>query len=434
LRLQLTASRPGSLTVRLRAAACVLLAGTPAVAGATTTSGGSTQIDVSTLLYGEASRTNVFEPMLRLSHQMADGQSFSAQFTVDAMTGASPTGALPSGAVQTTTSASGTTSVTRAGQVPVNQYQDLRKALGLEYQRPLGLLTLTVGANGSREKDYRSIGGHGKVAVDLAHRSTQLTVGGAYDQDQVLPIGGTPIGLSDGTARSTETNPKTVTSALLGISQVLTRRWLVGMAGSRTMERGYLTEPYKVVSILDDAQTVVGQLTEKRPDQRDRSDVLVTSAYQLGDDVLHSSYRYYWDSWGVRSQTVDLNYRHDLNELSFLQPHLRLYDQTAADFYTFGLRQGVPLPNFATADYRLGPLRTSTVGLTYGFHLPHYPGEFSVRAEYIRQWGKGPGHHEGGEGEGNEAPVTTDPASLNETSAMPAVDIATIMFGYSLSF
>jgi hypothetical protein len=368
-----TAERPAPLVGRLRAAACVLLAGgAPAIAGAQTSTG-ATQIDVSTLLYGEASRTNVVEPTIRLAHQLSDGQSFAAQFTIDAMSGASPTGALPSGAVQTTTSASGVTTVTRAGQIPVNPYRDMRNAVGLEWQRPLGLLTLTVGATGSREKDYRSLGGNAKLGVDLARHSTNLTVGGSYNNDRVSPINGTPIGLSDVGARVPGTNPKTVSSALVGISQVLTRRWMVGVTGTRTMERGYLTEPYKVVSVVDDAQNVVGQVTEKRPDQRDRSDVLLSSVYHLGTDVAYASYRYYWDSWRLRSNTLDLKYHHDLSPFAYVVPHVRVYDQSAADFYTFGLRENVPLPNFASADYRLGPLRTATVGLTYAFHLPHYP-------------------------------------------------------------
>jgi hypothetical protein len=86
---------------------------------------------------------------------------------------------------------------------------------------------------------------------------------------------------------------------------------------------------------------------------------------------------------------VDLRLRHELGDDLFVQPHLRGYTQTAADFFRFGLPQGDPLPQFATSDIRLGPLHTATVGATVGFHIPDYPGSFTARAEYVLQWGKG---------------------------------------------
>ena len=45
------------------------------------------------------------------------------------------------------------------------------------------------------------------------------------------------------------------------------------------------------------------------------------------------------------------------------------------------------MPEFATSDYRLGDLRTATAGATLGFHLPNSPGEFTLRGEYIGQFG-----------------------------------------------
>jgi hypothetical protein len=91
---------------------------------------------------------------------------------------------------------------------------------------------------------------------------------------------------------------------------------------------------------------------------------------------------------------VDLKYRHELgdNELGravYLQPHLRYYTQTAADFFTFGLVRGAPIPSVISSDERLGPLRTATLGATLGFTAFGTPGEWSLRGEYMRQFGKG---------------------------------------------
>ncbi|HSP05602.1 MAG TPA: DUF3570 domain-containing protein, partial [Acidobacteriota bacterium] len=163
--------------------------------------------------------------------------------------------------------------------------------------------------------------------------------------------------------------------------------WLVAVDGSRTLESGYLTEPYKVISVVNGVTGIpAAELTDKLPTTRDRTSLLFNSVYHLTDDVLYVSYRYYWDTWNVNSNTIDVKYRHELGN-NYLEPHVRYYKQTAASFYTIDLLDGAPLPDFATADNRLGPLKTMTLGATYGFRISDYPGEWNIRAEYIRQTG-----------------------------------------------
>src|SRR6185295_4508408 len=115
--MQLTEPGGATLRRRLSAAACVLLA-----AGAAPASHAEPapqwQLEGSALVYGEANRANVFEPVARITRMFASGQSLAAQFTLDAMTGASPTGAMPTGRAQPPTSASGQTTTTAADVLP----------------------------------------------------------------------------------------------------------------------------------------------------------------------------------------------------------------------------------------------------------------------------------------------------------------------------
>ena len=377
-------------------------AGTPAAAAAQTPGEATTRYDVSGLYYAEAQRTSVIEPVARITRLFADGQSLSAQFALDVMSGASPTGANPSGVPQTVTSASGTTTTTSADQVPTAMFKDTRGALDLDWVRPLGLLTPTLGAHYSREKDYQSFGANAKLSLDVNQRLTTFTVGGGTNRDSVFPVGGIVPGLTSvaasgggeggegGGESGVESASKRVGTGLVGVSQVLTRRWLAAANLSRTWEQGYLTEPYKVVSLLDGTTGfTTGQLTEKRPDSRLRTSVLVNSVYHLSQDIAYVSYRYYWDDWNIRSHTIDLRFRRDYESGAWLEPHARYYSQSAAEFFHQGLVDGRPLPAFASADQRLGELRTVTLGATYGFKLPSQPGELSVRAEYMGQFGNG---------------------------------------------
>ncbi len=390
---------PGGSPVRrrLRAAACMLLAS--AAPAAAQSSNGSTQFDATGLIYGESHRANVVEPTARITRLFPNGQTLSAQLGLDVITGSSPTGQLPVGVVtqtapQTVTTPSGNV-VTNAppspSAIPLNKFKDLRGALDLDWQMPIWLFTPEVGGHFSREKDYQSTGGSGKLSVDLMHRLTTITVGGGYNHDGVFPVGGVTPGLSDSTVVPVKaTKPKDVATTMAGVSHILTRRWMVSLDASRTYEKGYLTEPYKLISVVDPATGIPqGVVTEKRPSTRDRRSVLGSSVYHLANDVLYASYRYYWDDWNVRSHTVDLKVRHDLPNDTYLEPHVRYYAQTAASFFRSGLLLGAPLPDFATSDYRLGNLRTITVGGTYGFRFPDSPGEWTVRAEYIGQFGNG---------------------------------------------
>ena len=408
----------------LHTAALALLL-TPVVAQAQTA---TDHIDVTSLLYSEQSRTQVVEPVVRFSHLMADGQSISAQLGIDVITGASPTGGLPSGVVQTHTSASGHTITSPAGALPTTPFTDRRISLDGEWKKPFArFYTSTLGGHFSREKDYQSLGVNGAFSVDTMQRLLTLSIGGGVSHDTVFPVGGTPAGLTTGAIISHAANAKNVSNILLGASRILTRRWMVSVNGTRTMERGYLTEPYKVVTVMNSTTGFpIEDLTDKRPTTRDRSSLLFSSVYHFTDDILYTSYRYYWDSWSVRSNTIDLKYRHELdpdagpNAGTYLEPLLRFYKQSAASFYTPGLIQGNPLPDFATSDYRLGALQTITVGATFGYRPADSTNVWTARAEFMRQ-------------SGGSSPPNVVGIQRNY-DLTPPVNIFAIVFGYSFDF
>lgn len=417
-----TPARPSPIRNRLRAAACMLLAtGAPAAAKAMTPP--RWQLEGSGLYYGEQGRAKVFEPNARITRLFANGQTLSLGLGVDAISGASPSGALPSGRVQTTTTASGRVRTDSGGQVPVVSFNDLRGSTDLSWLVPLwGHLAATTGVHYSHEKDYRSVGGTAAVSLEFMQRLSTLRVGGGYNDDTVTPSGGTRVGLTEGEIDTTRSsNGKRVSNALVGMSRVLTRRWMVSVDASKTFERGYLTEPYKVLSIMNATSgRTVGEITEKRPESRDRSAIVAGSVYHLTENIVYASYRYYWDSWNLRSHTVDLRFRHPFENGSFLQPHLRVYSQSPADFFRLGFVNGETLPSYASADSRLGPLRSVTLGATYGFQLPGKPGEWTVRGEYIHQFGDG------------------NPQGLvgvqQKFDVQPNQDIGTMTVGYTLRF
>ncbi|HEX4960557.1 MAG TPA: DUF3570 domain-containing protein [Thermoanaerobaculia bacterium] len=419
MQLEEPSGSPSALRERLgKAALALLLVPTAAMAE----SAAPNQVDFTTLYYGEQSRVQVYEPIVRATRLFGDGQSLAAQLGIDVITGASPSGALPSGGVQTMTTASGRTVTIPAGSIPLVRFQDHRAGLDGEWQKPWGkLFTSTVGLHASREKDYQSLGVSAKVSAELMQKLLTVTAGGGYNDDSVFPVGGTPIGLSDGSEVSKKSNSKKVTNVLLGVSRVLTRRWIVSLDGSRTFEKGYLTEPYKVISLVSPfSGEPVAEVTDNRPSTRTRTSGLLSSAYHFTHDIGYASYRYYRDTWGIHSNTIDLKYRHDLGDDWYVEPHVRYYQQSAADFFTIGLSTLLAPPEFATADYRLGRLKTLTIGTNFAFHVGDNPAQWNLRVEYIRQ---------AGDRSPENAAGIESPFDLS-----PPINTVTAVVGYSFNF
>jgi len=228
-----------------------------------------------------------------------------------------------------------------------------------------------------------------------------MSFGVAMASDSVDPVGGAPLGLTPmlagtGNGNKLGSQTKDVIDVLLGVTQVINRHTLVQFNYSLSQSDGYLTDPYKILSVVD---PILGDpiaappgaglnylyLYENRPDTRDKQGLFGLLKRDIGGDVFDVSYRYMTDDWDIDSHTIDMHYRWNLDNGSYFQPHVRFYSQTAAGFYQTVTFDGAPLPNFATADYRLSEFDAVTVGIKFG--KPTSGGEMSARLEFYQQTG-----------------------------------------------
>jgi hypothetical protein len=95
------------------------------------------------------------------------------------------------------------------------------------------------------------------------------------------------------------------------------------------------------------------------------------------------------DDWGVDSHTAEARLRWPVGEGGYVEPQLRFYTQSEADFYRSSLVAGEPLPAHASADFRLGRFDAITVGVQFG-HVTEAGNEWSARLEYYHQAGDVP--------------------------------------------
>lgn len=359
-------------------------------------------IDTSMLIYSESDgRVRDVSINALARKELREGAFLGLTLALDSLTGASPSGAVPYTGVQTFTRPSGNEAYTiSAGAQPLDTtFHDSRTAFSGSWQWPVTRLSLlNVGASLSSEFDYEHFGVDAQLAHDFNNRNTTLSFGVALANDSVDPVGGAPIALAPMLGVGDHANKrgddsKDVTDFLVGITQVLNRRTILQLNYSLSSSDGYLTDPYKVLSVVDPVtgNPVAGPagsglfryLYESRPDTREKQSLFGLIKRDFDGNVLEASYRYMTDDWDVDSHTFEVRYRWNLADGKYLQPHVRLYQQTAASFYRRVLFDGAAVPTYATADYRLGEFEGLTFGVKYGQETRR--GEWSGRLEYYRQ-------------------------------------------------
>ncbi len=366
---------------------------------------GSINIDSALVYYQENNgRVRAIEPMVSVTHTSKGGNVFNAKVTYDSLTGATPNGATPWTASQTfvtpaaadsiggddeddeggshgSTGASGSLVfnpvtglyerqyTTAANTLPADSaFRDQRVAVDLGYTFAVADATkLSLGVNGSYEQDYRSYAGRFSVAHELNNKATTLSLGLNFEHDQSKPFHGIPVPLSpmSGAMGAKASDSKNVLSIVAGITQVLTPNLLVQLNYSYGRSTGYQTDPYKILSVLDPSSGAPLQyLYESRPGSRTRHSVYAATKLATGSFVTDLSGRYYHDDWGVDSYTIEIAEHIPVGGSAYLEPRVRYYHQTAADFFRYYLPSNVAVPAFASADSRLDSFNALTFGVS----------------------------------------------------------------------
>ncbi|MEO8020134.1 MAG: DUF3570 domain-containing protein, partial [Pseudomonadota bacterium] len=385
------ADRDLKIGAAIAAATCGLLGTAPSVSVAADADS-TWDVESAFLYYGESDgRVKDMSASAQATRDFGDERRLGLDGSIDSLTGASPNGAAASDGAQTFTSPSGRgTYRTPGGAIPLDDtFHDTRIALDGNWSQPLArLYTLNAGLGFSSEFDYQHLGANVGLTRDFNERNTTLSAALAYAQDTVKPVGGLHVPLSemtdavdrgedDGTPNGGGNDRKNVLDVLLGFTQVLGRHTLMRVNLSYSDSSGYLTDPYKILSVVD---PITGNLAvrtpapgasgpagvylyESRPDTRRKEGLYAELRHDFSGKVLQLGYRYSTDDWQVDSHTIESRLRLPFGETSYIEPHIRYYQQTAASFYRYSLMSGAALPDFATADARLADMSAVTVGL-----------------------------------------------------------------------
>ena len=272
------------------------------------------------------------------------------QGVIDAIAGATPNGQpAPAG----------------SDQVVLTQLNDRRKAWTADFSRQFPATKLALGLANSRESDYTSTGWSVNTLTDFNQKNTTLLAGIAGTDDSVK------VFYQPAWAK------KRTGDVIVGVTQLLDPRTTVTFNLTWGRASGFLSDQYKLVQKnLEVAPGVFLPFTfgENRPDHRTRWIALaaLNRSFPELHGAIDASYRFYHDSFGTDAHTLELKWLQRIGSSLILQPELRLYDQTAANFYHYRLdgttivpATGTPRTQgpFYSSDYRLSDLRTSLYGL-----------------------------------------------------------------------
>lgn len=398
---------------------------------------GKVRVDSSVLFYKEQDgRVQAVEPVVGVTYNGKSGDVLSVQLTSDTLTGATPLGLAPLPGGQSFQRGASLTSASSLIKIPANTlpldpgFKNQRYAADIGYSFLADTETrLSVGGAYSREDDYESWSGSLGIARDLNQKNTTVSLSLNIEQDRSFPLHLIPHPLTP-VAASTSTQPddsKTVRSLVLGLTQVMSRTWLVQLNYSYGRTQGYQTDPYRLITMINTAPALPGALPgapifyfyEGRPRSRIRESLYLGSKLALGPTVLDTSVRAYRDSWGIRSVTLQIADRVPLGGRFYVEPLFRYYQQSAAYFFRYYLVLGEPLPDYGSSDVRLSDFAATTAGLKLGIKLRRTD-EIYVRGDYYRQYGP--------------SNLANPPAALAGQNLFSGVKAASVIVGYSFVF
>ena len=215
----------------------------------------------------------------------------------------------------------------------------------------------TFGAAVSHEPDFISneVSAQAKLWRDDAHN--QSWTAGIGVQDNTAKATGFTNNASDGKIHAL--------NAQAGVNQVIDRSSTVEGSVFASRESGFLSHQYLKIVRTD----AIGQNTladDSRPSGRNAGGASVRWIKSWRDDLVTNLwYRFYRDSWGISSNTVEARASWSATEHWRVNPLLRLFQQGGADFYrAYGATPNTFAPaGYGSNDARLGTIHAATTQL-----------------------------------------------------------------------
>jgi hypothetical protein len=315
---------------------------------------------------GRGQQLHVIHPQTTLTVDAHRVIGFRIGYDVDIVSGATPRiyGAAPD-AISSATS-----------------FSDYRHSFHAATEVRAGPTTVGAGYTFSFENDYRSHSVDAGAKVDLWGKNTTFRLGYSHNFDSVCNVdnsGAQPLerralagsqGCFDPGTRGLTTEPLAIDSYYAAWTQVLSPILWTDLSMSFQAIDGFQSNPYRRVRLFQG--TVDAQ--ESHPTLRQR--VAVQAQARLAIKKLRAALgaiaRFYWDTWDVKSGTVEVTWDMYLSSRWLIRLRGRFYQQSRALFYrdageSLSYESVGPVGQYFTGDREMSPFRNWLAGfkLTY---------------------------------------------------------------------
>jgi hypothetical protein len=228
-------------------------------------------------------------------------------------------------------------------------------SLGLDYLHDRWIMSM--GLTKSEENDYTAETFSFGISQDLFGDLTTVSLGYSLGDDTVSRRGDSLF------ADTVERQQYRV-----GLSQILTKKLLLGLSIETITDEGFLNNPYRSVRYVDPT-TPQGYSYE--PERYPRTRTSDAGSLRLRyflpyRAAIHGEYRSYHDTWDIKADTYELGYTHPLDSGWIIEAKVRFYSQNHADFYS-DLFPYAQAQNFLARDKELSTFDSQTLrlGMTY---------------------------------------------------------------------
>jgi len=217
-----------------------------------------------------------------------------------------------------------------------------------------GNVIMTASYTNSDENDYEGNTASFSISQDLFGDLTNVSIGYALGWDTVMD--NTDDTFAEDVDRQT---------FHAGLSQIVTKDFIMGANLEVITDEGFLNNPYRSVRYLNGSGGYSYQ-KEIYPNTRTSTAVSVTGNYYLPyRAVLGGYYRFFTDDWNITAHTLQVKYTHPWHDWIF-EAKYRYYTQTQADFYS-DLFPFIDSQNFMARDKELSDYTNNSIGLSVSY-------------------------------------------------------------------
>ena len=246
--------------------------------------------------------------------------------------------------------------------------------------------------SGSVEYDYSSIGFGGGLTKLFNDKNTEVNITANVYLDTWSPIypkelqdyadnglgGGIFNNFSISSTSLTPYNPSSFKfhdqknrnsySLSFSFSQVLTKKIQFSIFADVLQQQGLLSTPYQRVYFADKDDYFINEFQladdiERLPDSRFKIPLGTRWNFYLNERfAIRTYFRYYWDNWGIDSQTASLEIPIKLSTRFTVYPMYRYYTQNQSKYFA-PFEKHLSTEEYYTSDYDLSTFNANQYGL-----------------------------------------------------------------------